>query len=137
MKFNYVKFWVQIFNVPLMCMTRDIRMFIGRQIVCVREIDVGASGDCMGRYIRVHVGVNIDKPLKWCLRVDLGGSNGIIGNTQHSFGPWLRASSPPKVGARRLNREAFEKGNRSTLDALGSGSRGQAGGSGFALEGVI
>ncbi|KAL5763194.1 hypothetical protein ACOSP7_019458 [Xanthoceras sorbifolium] len=40
-----------------------------------------------------------------------------LGNTQHSFGPWLRASSPPKVGARRLNREAFEKGNRSTLDA--------------------
>ncbi|KAL5827909.1 hypothetical protein ACOSQ4_019706 [Xanthoceras sorbifolium] len=115
----------------------------------------------MGRYIRVRVGVNIDKPLKRCLRVDLGGSNGIvalllcyerlsefcfecglvghsvrecvkarssggeIGNTQHSFGPWLRASSPPRVGGRRPNREAFEEGNQSTLDARRDSMHGE------------
>ncbi|KAL5818494.1 hypothetical protein ACOSQ4_022336 [Xanthoceras sorbifolium] len=44
-------------------MTRDIGLLLGRQIGAVCDIDVGASGDCMGKYIRVRVKVDMTKPL--------------------------------------------------------------------------
>lgn len=60
MKFNKAAFWVQIHNVPLLCMTRDIGLFIGRMIREVREID----GECVRKYIRVCVVINVDQPLR-------------------------------------------------------------------------
>ncbi|KAL5747854.1 hypothetical protein ACOSP7_024870 [Xanthoceras sorbifolium] len=113
MKFNYVEFWAQNFDVPLMCRTRDIGLFLGKQIGIVYDIDVGASGDCMGKYIRVRVGVDIDKPLKRCLRVHMGDSNGVVvmllryerlpeycfgcGFVNHSIRECLKESSPPVI----------------------------------------
>ena len=43
MNFNKVAFWVQIHNVPLLCMTREIGVFLGRMIGEFKEIDVGPS----------------------------------------------------------------------------------------------
>ncbi|KAL5798563.1 hypothetical protein ACOSQ2_003383 [Xanthoceras sorbifolium] len=51
MSFSMVEFWVQVHNVPLVCMTKDIGLFIGNQIGEVREIDLGAAGDCYGKYL--------------------------------------------------------------------------------------
>ncbi|KAL5852219.1 hypothetical protein ACOSQ3_007337 [Xanthoceras sorbifolium] len=38
----------------------------------VREIDTGASGDCLGKYIRVRVVLDISKPLQRFLKVNMG-----------------------------------------------------------------
>ncbi|KAL5823688.1 hypothetical protein ACOSQ4_021588 [Xanthoceras sorbifolium] len=72
--FNRVEFWVQIHNVPMMCMTLKIGQFLGDQIGSVREVDAGASGDCLGKYIRVRVEIDIGKPLQRFLKVNLGSS---------------------------------------------------------------
>ncbi|KAL5767822.1 hypothetical protein ACOSQ2_014605 [Xanthoceras sorbifolium] len=51
--FNRAEFWVQIHNILMLCMTKEIGRFLGNQIGVVREIDLGASGNCLGKYIRV------------------------------------------------------------------------------------
>ncbi|KAL5827732.1 hypothetical protein ACOSQ3_019578 [Xanthoceras sorbifolium] len=56
------------------CMTKPIGRFLGNQIRTVREVDEGASGDCMGKYIRVRVLIAIDKPLQRFLKVNMGSS---------------------------------------------------------------
>ncbi|TXG72019.1 hypothetical protein EZV62_000598 [Acer yangbiense] len=71
--FNSVDFWVQISNVPMICMTKDIGKFLGSIIGEVREVDVGPSGDCLGKFMRVRVAVEVDKPLRRFLRVDVLG----------------------------------------------------------------
>ncbi|TXG72024.1 hypothetical protein EZV62_000603 [Acer yangbiense] len=71
--FNSVDFWVQISNVPMICMTKDIGKFLGSIIGEVREVDVGPLGDCLGKFMRVRVAVEVDTPLRRFLRVDVLG----------------------------------------------------------------
>ncbi|KAL5739108.1 hypothetical protein ACOSQ2_028288 [Xanthoceras sorbifolium] len=63
MLFKESELWVQVHNVPLVCMTREIGLFIGRQIGEVCDIDLGATGDCLRKFLRVQVKVDISKPL--------------------------------------------------------------------------
>lgn len=51
MCFSCVAFWVQIHNVPLLCMMMKIRHFLGGMIGEVKEVDDGGTGDCAGKYI--------------------------------------------------------------------------------------
>ncbi|TXG48431.1 hypothetical protein EZV62_027725 [Acer yangbiense] len=71
--FNSVDFWVHITNVPMIYMTKDIGKFLGSIIGEVREVDVGPSSDCLGKFMRVRVAVEVDKPLRRFLRVDVLG----------------------------------------------------------------
>ncbi|TXG66495.1 hypothetical protein EZV62_007770 [Acer yangbiense] len=70
MKFNRADFWVQIQNVPLMCMTVEIGRFLGDIIGKVKDVDGGGSGVCMGKFLWVRVELDIDKPLRRCLCID-------------------------------------------------------------------
>ncbi|KAL5854858.1 hypothetical protein ACOSQ4_004660 [Xanthoceras sorbifolium] len=74
MQFKYAEFWVQIHNVPLMCMSRDIGVMLGSKIGAVKEIDLGATGDCVGKFIRVRATIDISRPLKRGLRIQLEDS---------------------------------------------------------------
>ncbi|KAK3189523.1 hypothetical protein Dsin_029084 [Dipteronia sinensis] len=71
--FNWADFWVQIHQVPLLCMSKDIGWFLGGMIGDVMDVDGGAAGDCVGKFIRIRVRINIKKPLKRWLRVDVLG----------------------------------------------------------------
>ncbi|TXG70623.1 hypothetical protein EZV62_005558 [Acer yangbiense] len=71
MSFNRVAFWVQIHRVPLICMTSEIGRALGNMIGEVKEIDDGGSGDCVGKYIRVRVIIDINQPIRHILRVDV------------------------------------------------------------------
>ncbi|KAK3227100.1 hypothetical protein Dsin_006962 [Dipteronia sinensis] len=51
-------------------MSKEIGKFLGEVV----DIDVGASRDCLGKYLRVRVVISISKPLKRFLQVDLTGS---------------------------------------------------------------
>ncbi|KAK2647289.1 hypothetical protein Ddye_014778 [Dipteronia dyeriana] len=69
MCFNRAEFWVQIHNAPLMCMTRDIWRFLGSIIGDVVDIDGSDFGSFPSNFLRVRVIIEIDKPLRICLRV--------------------------------------------------------------------
>ncbi|TXG73646.1 hypothetical protein EZV62_002225 [Acer yangbiense] len=69
--FKMVDFWIQIPNAPLLCMTKEMGTFLGQLIGELVDIDVGATGECFGKYMRLRVSIDVTKPLKRCLRVDL------------------------------------------------------------------
>ncbi|KAK1550870.1 hypothetical protein Q3G72_026149 [Acer saccharum] len=71
LKFSTAEFWVQISNIPMLCMTMDIGRFLGGIIGEVREVDAGPSRDCLGKFLRVRVAIEIDKPIRRFLRVDV------------------------------------------------------------------
>ncbi|KAK2655922.1 hypothetical protein Ddye_008974 [Dipteronia dyeriana] len=75
MRFNKVAFWIQILSVPLICKTAVIGRFLGNMIGEINESDTGKRGDCVGKYIRVRVVMDIDKPLCSILRVDVLGDD--------------------------------------------------------------
>ncbi|KAL5764169.1 hypothetical protein ACOSP7_016517 [Xanthoceras sorbifolium] len=75
MKFQYVDFWIQFRNVPLFCMSKNIGLYLGKQVGMVKDIDFGASRDCMRKCFRFRVRVDISKPLKRGLRVCLDDSD--------------------------------------------------------------
>ncbi|KAK2647431.1 hypothetical protein Ddye_014920 [Dipteronia dyeriana] len=71
MKFNSVEFWVQISNIPILCMTKEIGCFLGSIIGDVRDVDTCPSGDCLGKFLRVRVAIEVYKPLRRFLHVDV------------------------------------------------------------------
>ncbi|KAK3183281.1 hypothetical protein Dsin_030567 [Dipteronia sinensis] len=73
LSFSLADFWIQIHQIPLLCMTREIGCFLGGLIGQVLDVDGGASGECVGKFMRVRVRIDIKKPLKRCLRVDIMG----------------------------------------------------------------
>ncbi|KAJ4713043.1 Zinc knuckle CX2CX4HX4C [Melia azedarach] len=61
----------QFHNVPISCMNKEIGLFLGAQIGNVEDIDRGINGDCLGRFLHLRINIDITKPLKRCLRVQL------------------------------------------------------------------
>ncbi|KAL5756272.1 hypothetical protein ACOSQ2_021018 [Xanthoceras sorbifolium] len=73
MEFKWAEFWVQIHNISLICMTKNIGLHLGSHIGMIKDIDVCASGDCLGKFLRIRVVIDVSKPLKRVLRVKLDG----------------------------------------------------------------
>ncbi|TXG53122.1 hypothetical protein EZV62_022291 [Acer yangbiense] len=69
--FNRADFWVQIHDIPIMCMNRRTARWLAEQIREVVEI-FSESRECWGKYMRVKVKLDIYKPLKRWLRLKLG-----------------------------------------------------------------
>ncbi|KAL5827836.1 hypothetical protein ACOSQ3_019688 [Xanthoceras sorbifolium] len=70
--FHQTPMWIQLHNLPLACMSREVGLFLGGKIGSVLEVDPGSSGDCLGKFVRVRVVVDVSKPLRRGLRVSLG-----------------------------------------------------------------
>ncbi|KAL5851873.1 hypothetical protein ACOSQ3_006991 [Xanthoceras sorbifolium] len=68
MDFNYVEFWIQIYDVPLMCMNRQIVRRLYKMVGVVVEIPMEGR-ECWRTFIRVKVGVDISRPLKMRIKV--------------------------------------------------------------------
>ncbi|TXG73116.1 hypothetical protein EZV62_001695 [Acer yangbiense] len=69
--FDRVVFWIQIFNAPLLCMTKEMGEFIGSCVGDLVDIDVGVTGECYGKYMRLRVAIDVSKPLKRFMRLEL------------------------------------------------------------------
>ncbi|KAK3211190.1 hypothetical protein Dsin_015896 [Dipteronia sinensis] len=54
-------------------MTKDIGQFLGGMVGDVIDMDVGHSGKCSGEFLRVRINLDVTKPLRSCLRVDVMG----------------------------------------------------------------
>ncbi|KAL5816057.1 hypothetical protein ACOSQ3_024435 [Xanthoceras sorbifolium] len=118
MRFGYAEFWVQLHNVPLLCLTKDIGYFLGSQIGQVVEVDSTPSGDCLGKYLRMHVRIDIRKPLKRFLPVD------ILGDNMKTIMP-LKKSRSDGVGSDTPSPPSTESHNKGgTKVGMGSKSAG-------------
>ncbi|KAL5741391.1 hypothetical protein ACOSP7_028123 [Xanthoceras sorbifolium] len=53
-------------------MSKDIGRSLGEMVGTVVDVDPGSSGDCLGKFFRVKVRVDVEKPLKRLLRVMVG-----------------------------------------------------------------
>ncbi|TXG64170.1 hypothetical protein EZV62_011164 [Acer yangbiense] len=99
--FSRVVFWIQILNASLLCMTKEMGEFLGQLIGELVDIDVGVTGECFGKYVRLKVAIDISKPLERFLRLEL-----------FDYSPWLRASGPP--GQNKSPRQFRKQGEVST-----------------------
>ncbi|KAK3228886.1 hypothetical protein Dsin_000767 [Dipteronia sinensis] len=71
MRFSHLDSWVQIHRVPMICMTEPIWRILGGMIGEVSEVDMDTLGNGTGKFMRVRVKVDVGKPLRRCLRVDV------------------------------------------------------------------
>ncbi|KAK3221801.1 hypothetical protein Dsin_008826 [Dipteronia sinensis] len=97
LKFNRVEFWIQIHNVPLICMSEEAGVFLGKIIGDVREVDLENGKGESERFIRVRIGIDVNIPLKRSLRVEILGS-----------GNWRKKNLTPPISSnvdRRLEVE--------------------------------
>ena len=60
---KWAPFWIQMFNLPLKCMTKEIGWTIGSKLGEVMEVDVSDSGVHWGRFLRVRVRIDVTKRL--------------------------------------------------------------------------
>ena len=60
---RWAPFWIQIYNLPLNCRTKEIGLAIGARMGEVLEIDVQESGVHWGTCLRVRVRIDVTKKL--------------------------------------------------------------------------
>ncbi|KAH6800961.1 hypothetical protein C2S52_001425 [Perilla frutescens var. hirtella] len=71
-RFEEFSIWIQIHNLPILCMNQATVRKIGEQVGDVEEVDVGDGGRCLGQFARVRVRRRISKPLQRCVQIDKG-----------------------------------------------------------------
>lgn len=71
-KFTSVPFWIQIHNLPFNRMNKANAEAIRHSLGKLEQVNALPTGDCHGRYIRVHVNVDISLPLSQGRFVDMG-----------------------------------------------------------------
>ncbi|KAH9781102.1 CCHC-type domain-containing protein [Citrus sinensis] len=71
--FSHTSFWVQIHDVPIMCMSKEMAVELGEVIGKVEEVDTDAAGECFGQFLRMRISVDITKPLKKLIELEQEG----------------------------------------------------------------
>lgn len=61
--FTHSSFWVQVHNMPLICMTRGVGQKIGATLGEIQDVDVAGDGVGWGRSLRLRVSLDVTKPL--------------------------------------------------------------------------
>ncbi|TXG53056.1 hypothetical protein EZV62_022225 [Acer yangbiense] len=77
LKFNQADFWVQIHNIPIMCMNRSMARWLANQLEEVLELP-SDSKECWGKFLRVKVRIDISRPLERWLRLRLDNSGKVV-----------------------------------------------------------
>uniref|UniRef100_A0A8I6Y6V1 Reverse transcriptase domain-containing protein n=1 Tax=Hordeum vulgare subsp. vulgare TaxID=112509 RepID=A0A8I6Y6V1_HORVV len=98
-EFNEIPIWVGIFSLPLGMMNADSAEEIRSIIGSFLEADVGADGVAMGKFLRVKIRMNIDKPIMRGFMLDDADHGGrqkqkkkmnIDGGGEEEDGAWYR-----------------------------------------------
>ncbi|KAL9460149.1 hypothetical protein AB3S75_003367 [Citrus x aurantiifolia] len=75
--FTHTAFWIQIRNVPIACMEKELIQELGGMIGAVEEIETDENGECLGEFARIGVLINITLPLKKILFLKQEGESDI------------------------------------------------------------
>ena len=59
--FTHTSFWVHLRNLPIMCMNVNVVEELGFVIGKVEEVEADENGDCIGKYGRARISVDIKK----------------------------------------------------------------------------
>lgn len=73
MSFDDLTIWVQLHNLPLALMHRELLAKVGRQIGVIVEMDAGENGVFLGRFARIRVRININQPISKFIRISTEG----------------------------------------------------------------
>ncbi|KAK0608552.1 hypothetical protein LWI29_032271 [Acer saccharum] len=77
LKFNQADFWVQIHNIPIMCMNRRMARWLANQLGEVLELP-SDSKECWGKFLRVKVRIDLSRPLERWLRLRLDNAGKVV-----------------------------------------------------------
>lgn len=61
--FNEVEVWVQIWNLPGHCLSKEVGTKLGKLFSQINDIMIPEFGSSKGRYIRILATLNLDKAL--------------------------------------------------------------------------
>jgi hypothetical protein len=73
MEFKQSPFWIQVHNMPLLCMTKTVGLKIGESMGTVEDIDVTGDGAGWGWCLRMRVWVDLSIPLERGRALNYGG----------------------------------------------------------------
>lgn len=73
--FSHVSFWVQIHDVSIMCMTKEMATELGEVIGKVEEVETDATGECIGQFLRLRISADVTKPLKKIIELEQKGED--------------------------------------------------------------
>ncbi|KAI7989409.1 Uncharacterized protein LOK49_LG13G02902 [Camellia lanceoleosa] len=71
-QFRFVLFWVHVFDLPIIGMTREVGALIGNSIGTFADMDYAEGGVAWGKSLRIRVAINIHKPLRRGMKITLG-----------------------------------------------------------------
>jgi hypothetical protein len=63
MDFRYSPFWIQVHDMPLLCMTKGVGAKIGQSLGKLEDVDVAGDGVGWGRSLTIRVTIDITQPL--------------------------------------------------------------------------
>jgi hypothetical protein len=63
LNFDTTAFWIRMYDLPLMCMGREMGFKLGSTIGKVEEVKTNDDGVGWGEYLRVRVHLNLFKPI--------------------------------------------------------------------------
>ncbi|KAI7987433.1 hypothetical protein LOK49_LG13G00733 [Camellia lanceoleosa] len=73
---SMASFWVQIHNLPLISMTREVGQLIGNKIGLVVDVECGYDGAAVGP-LRIRVQIDVSKPLRRGMKLSVHNRNSI------------------------------------------------------------
>lgn len=62
--FTHTSFWVQVHNIPIMCMNMDAIQKLREKIGMVLEVETDEAGECIRQFAHVRISIDITQPLK-------------------------------------------------------------------------
>jgi len=75
MDFSTPPFWIQVHDMPLICLNWEVGYKIGETIGEVEDVDVTGEGIGWGRCLRIRVLINLSKPLERGRALNLNGKS--------------------------------------------------------------
>jgi hypothetical protein len=75
MEFTHSPFWIQVHDMPLLCMNKIVGQKIGESMGVVEDVDITGDGSGWGRCLRIRVTVHLQEPLERGRALQLGGKS--------------------------------------------------------------